>query len=111
MYEYKIKEVTKVVDGDTIDVVIDLGFSIFIKSRIRLAGVNAPETRTLDANEKSKGLNAKEWLTKELESQDIVIKTVKEEKYGRMLGYLYTKNHSLTINERMILEGLAVKYY
>ena len=111
MYEYKVKEVVKVVDGDTIDVVIDLGFSVSIKSRIRLAGVNAPETKTLDLNEKTKGLNAKEWLTKELLGQDIIIKTVKEEKYGRMLGYLDTKNHSLTINESMILEGLAVKYY
>lgn len=111
MYEYKIKEVSRVVDGDTIDVVIDLGFSISIKSRIRLAGVNAPETRTLDINEKSKGLDAKSWLEKELKDQEIIIKTVKEEKYGRMLGYLYTKNHPLTINERMILEGLAVKYY
>ena len=111
MYEYKVKEVIKVVDGDTIDVVIDLGFSVSIKSRIRLAGINAPETRTLDINEKSKGLDAKSWLEKELKDQEIIIKTIKEEKYGRMLGYLYTKNHSLTINERMILEGLAVKYY
>ena len=111
MYEYKVKEVTRVVDGDTIDVVIDLGFSISIKSRIRLAGINAPETRTLDINEKSKGLDAKSWLEKELKDQEIIIKTIKEEKYGRMLGYLYTKNHSLTVNERMIEEGLAVKYY
>jgi micrococcal nuclease len=111
MYEYKVKEVTKVIDGDTIDVVIDLGFHISIQSRIRLAGINAPETRTSDLNEKSKGLDAKEWLKKELDGQEIVIKTSKEEKYGRMLGYLYTKNHSFTINERMIEEGFAVKYY
>ena len=110
MYTYKIKEVIKVIDGDTLDVLIDLGFSISIKSRIRLAGINAPETRTLDLNEKSKGLDAKSWLEEELKNQEIIIKTVKEEKYGRMLGYLYTKNHSLTINERMILEGFAVKY-
>lgn len=111
MYEYKIKEVTRVVDGDTIDVIIDLGFSIFIKSRIRLAGINAPETRTLDMNEKEKGLDAKFWLEKELKDQEIIIRTTKEEKYGRMLGYLHTKNHSLTVNERMILEGFAEKYY
>ena len=96
MYTYKIKEVLKVIDGDTLDVLIDLGFSISIKSRIRLAGINAPETRTLDLNEKSKGLDAKSWLEEELKNQEIIIKTIKEEKYGRMLGYLYTKNHSLT---------------
>jgi micrococcal nuclease len=111
MYEYKIKEVTKIIDGDTIDAVIDLGFSVFIKSRIRLAGINAPETKTVDLNEKAKGLDAKSWLEKELKDQEIIIRTLKEEKYGRMLGYLYTRNHSLTINERMILEGFAEKYY
>ena len=111
MYTYKVKEVTRIVDGDTIDIIIDLGFSIYIKQRIRLAGIDAPETRTLDLNEKQKGLDAKSWLEEQLKDQEIIIKTIKEEKYGRMLGYLYTKNHSLTINERMILEGLAVKYY
>ena len=111
MYEYKIKEVTKIIDGDTIDVVIDLGFSIYIKQRIRLAGIDAPETRTLDLEEKARGFKSKEWLEEQLKDQEIIIKTTKEEKYGRMLGYLYTENHSLTINERMILEGFAVKYY
>jgi len=110
MYEYKVKEVLRVVDGDTLDLEINLGFSISITSRIRLAGINAPETRTLDSGEKERGLLAKEWLKNELKDQELTIITIKEEKYGRMLGHLYTKNNPLTINERMILEGYAQKY-
>lgn len=111
MYEYKVDKVLKIIDGDTIDLEINLGFDIKIKQRIRLAGIDAPETRTLDLEEKAKGLDAKSWLEEQLKDQEIIIKTIKEEKYGRMLGYLYTKNHSLTINERMIEEGFAKKYY
>ena len=60
MYEYKVKEVVKVVDGDTIDVVIDLGFDLSKKERVRLAGIDTPESRTRDLDEKKLGLEAKE---------------------------------------------------
>lgn len=110
MYTYKVKEIIKIVDGDTIDVIIDVGFGITIKQRIRLKGINAPETKTLNLEEKSKGLDAKEWLERELKDREIIIKTTKEDKYGRMLGELYTRDHYLSINERMIQEGFAVKY-
>ena len=92
-YIYRIKSVNRVVDGDTIDVDIDLGFSISLAKRVRLAGIDTPESRTTDTNEKKLGLESKEWLKKKLEGQtDIVIKTElpdSTEKYGRILGYLF----------------------
>ena len=110
MYTYKVKEVVRIVDGDTIDLIIDAGFYIYVQQRIRLKGIDAPETRTLDLLEKDKGLKAKEWLERELKDKEITIKTTKEDKYGRMLGELYTKDHGLSINERMLQEGFAAKY-
>lgn len=110
MYTYKVKEIVRIVDGDTIDLVIDVGFYIYLQQRIRLKGINAPETRTLDLQEKDKGLKAKEWLERELKDKEITIKTTKEDKYGRMLGELYTKDDCFSINERMLQEGFAVKY-
>ena len=65
MYEYRVKKVIAIVDGDTIDVDIDLGFGITISHRVRLKGIDAAETRTTDAEEKSKGLAAKEWVKKD----------------------------------------------
>ena len=120
-YIYRIKSVHKVVDGDTIDVDIDLGFSISLAKRVRLAGVDTPESRTTDANEKKLGLESKEWLKKKLEGQtDIVIKTElpdSTEKYGRILGYLFigddevsAVNRRKSINEQMIDEGYAWEY-
>jgi micrococcal nuclease len=110
MYEYKVNKVIKIIDGDTIDIEIDLGFSISIRQRIRLADIDAPETRTLDIKEKEKGILAKEWLEEHLKDKELIIKTIKEEKYGRMLGYLYIKDDHLSINYRMILEGFVKKY-
>jgi len=76
MYEYYVKEVSSVVDGDTIDIIIDLGFDVLISSRMRLAGIDAPESRTSDKVEKALGLEAKEYLKKSLkDAKDIVIKT------------------------------------
>ena len=108
MYHYKIKKITKVIDGDTIDVDIDLGFGITISHRVRLKGIDAAETRTTDAEEKSKGLAAKEWVKKELSREgEWIIETTKEDKYGRILGTLYLVGDSVTINERMLNEGIA----
>jgi micrococcal nuclease len=120
-YIYRIRSVHKVVDGDTIDADIDLGFSISLTKRVRLAGIDTPESRTTDANEKKLGLESKEWLKKKLEGQtDIVVKTElpdSTEKYGRILGYLFigdeevsAVNRRKSINEMMIEEGYAWEY-
>ena len=89
-FSYRVKEVTKVVDGDTIDVIIDLGFDIMYKSRVRLFGIDTPESRTRDLEEKKFGLLAKEYLKEKLyTAEKIVIKTHKGEetgKFGRILG-------------------------
>jgi micrococcal nuclease len=111
MYQYKIKKINRVIDGDTVDLDIDLGFGITIKQRVRLKGINAAETRTLNAEEKDKGLAAKEWLKKELSREgEWVIETTKEDKYGRMLGTLYFVGDPVTVNERMLNEGIAQPY-
>ena len=111
MYQYKIKKINKVVDGDTIDVDIDLGFGLTLKQRVRLKGINAAETRTLNLEEKEKGLEAKEWIKKELSREgEWIIDTTKEDKYGRILGTLYLVGDPVTINERMLNNGIAVSY-
>ena len=110
MYEYKVKEIVKVVDGDTIDVIIDLGFGLFKKERCRVAGIDAPESRTRDLEEKRYGLEAKEWLIDKLTTEDdITIKTEKDGKYGRMLGWISINN--VCINSLMIEQGYAWSYY
>lgn len=110
-YIYRIKNILKVVDGDTIDADIDLGFSISLEKRIRLAGIDTPESRTTDLKEKALGLEVKEWLKKRLEgAKDILIKTQlpdSTEKYGRILGKLYINNEETSLNEQMIDEGYA----
>jgi micrococcal nuclease len=114
MYKYFIKEVTKVVDGDTIDVIIDLGFDIMFSSRVRLAGIDTPESRTTDKVEKALGLESKEYLKKNLkDAKSIVIKTEKmnsSEKYGRILGWLYINDDTESINDKMINDGYAWGY-
>ena len=74
MYEYAIKEVVKIVDGDTVDVIIDLGFNLSKKERIRLAGIDTPESRTRDLEEKAMGLEAKDYLTNKIEACDVIFK-------------------------------------
>lgn len=114
MYEYRVKKVTGVVDGDTIDVDIDLGFSISYSQRVRLAGIDTPESRTTDKFEKTLGLESKEYLkTKLKDAKDVVIKTQKpdsSEKYGRILGWLYVDGAEISINEQMIQDGYAWGY-
>jgi len=113
-YVYRIRSVHKVVDGDTIDADIDLGFDISLTKRIRLAGVDTPESRTTDAKEKALGLEVKEWLKHRLEgAKDILIKTElpdSTEKYGRIIGHLYINGEELSINNQMIAEGYAWEY-
>ena len=111
MYEYAVKEIVKVVDGDTVDVVIDLGFNLSKKERVRLAGIDSPESRTRDAEEKIFGLEAKAYLKTRLEgSKKLIVKTEKDGKYGRMLGWFYCSNVESSINNEMIEKGYAWEY-
>jgi micrococcal nuclease len=114
MFEYYVKKVTNVVDGDTIDVDIDLGFDISFSSRVRLAGIDTPESRTSDKAEKVLGLESKEYLKSKIkDAKSVVIKTEKmdsSEKYGRILGWVYLDGSSVSINEQMISEGYAWGY-
>lgn len=109
MYYYKI-ELLRVVDGDTVDVRIDLGFNVWHKCRVRLVGINAPESRTRDKEEKKRGLAAKQWLIDTLESAqvDLEMKSYGSGKYGRVLGEIYIND--VNINQLMVDEGHAVKY-
>lgn len=111
-YIYKI-EVLRVIDGDTIDAEIDLGFDISIKKRIRLHGINAPEVRTRDKTEKAKGIKAKEYLEKIIESQNniLYLKSMDKGKYGRCIGVLFEVDFdNYSINDDMIREGHATPY-
>jgi micrococcal nuclease len=114
MYEYFVKEVKNVVDGDTIDVIIDLGFDILFSSRVRLAGIDTPESRTTNKAEKALGIEAKEYLKKQLkDAKSVVIRTEKmdsSEKYGRILGWVYVNGESESINNKMINDGYAWGY-
>jgi len=114
MYEYRVKKVLKIVDGDTIDVDIDLGFNVSFTQRVRLAGIDTPESRTTDLKEKALGLESKEYLKNLLDTaQEIVIQTEKpdsSEKYGRILGWLFINDDDMSLNEKMISEGYAWEY-
>jgi micrococcal nuclease len=114
MFEYYVKKITKVVDGDTIDVDIDLGFDISFTSRVRLAGIDTPESRTRDLAEKALGLESKEYLKNHLkDAKSIVIKTEKmnsTEKFGRILGWLYVNGETVSVNDMMINDGYAWVY-
>ena len=108
MYEYNCT-VTRVVDGDTIDVILDLGFSILHKCRVRLYGIDTPESRTRDLAEKKLGLAAKERL-KELCVGKFKVKSLGKGKYGRILGIPYDENGE-DICQMLINEGHAVEYH
>jgi micrococcal nuclease len=114
MYEYFVKEVKNIVDGDTIDVIIDLGFDILFSSRVRLAGIDTPESRTTNKAEKVLGLESKDYLKKHLkDAKSVVIKTEKmnsSEKYGRILGWIYVNGDTESLNDKMINDGYAWGY-
>ena len=111
MYQYKVKKINRVIDGDTVDIDIDLGFHITVSHRVRLKDIDAAETRTKDLEEKKKGIEARLWLEKELAREgEWIIETHKEDKYGRILGTLYLIGDPVTVNERMLNEGIARPY-
>ena len=109
MYEYNCK-VKRVVDGDTVDVVIDLGFDIHYVSRVRLYGIDTPESRTRNKDEKVRGLMSKQCLIDELAKGQVVIRTRRDKKgkFGRVLGEMYVGDKN--INLMMVDDSLAVKY-
>ena len=115
MYQYKVK-LDRVIDGDTIDCYIDLGFSINTKKRIRFAGINTPESRTRDLEEKARGLAAKARLKEILEkASEIHLDSHGLGKYGRVLGQLHISTENsptmVNVNELLITEGHAVEYH
>ena len=117
-YNFRVTEIVKVLDGDTIDVLIDLGFDLFKKERVRIAGVDTPEKRTKNLEEKALGVDATNWLKKKLEDtiagdEELTIRTELKGgvgKYGRLLGWLYIGDATVSLNEQMITEGYAWAY-
>ena len=118
-YNFRVTKIVKVLDGDTIDVLIDLGFDLFKKERVRIAGVDTPEKRTRDLEEKALGIDATNWLKKKLEDtiagdgDELTIRTELKGgvgKYGRLLGWLYINDEEISLNEQMITEGYAWEY-
>ena len=117
-YNFRVISIDKVVDGDTIDVTIDLGFDLYKKERVRVAGVDTPEKRTRNLEEKALGLDATAWIKNKLEGavdgdDDLIIRTELDGgvgKYGRLLGWLYIGDSDVSLNEQMITEGYAWAY-
>ena len=117
-YNFRVTKINRVVDGDTIDVTIDLGFDLTKKERVRIAGVDTPEKRTRDKEEKALGIDATNWLKEKLQTavagdDDLIIRTELVGgvgKYGRLLGWLYIGDERVSINEEMIGEGYAWPY-
>ena len=117
-YNFRVTEINRVLDGDTIDVTIDLGFDLYKKERVRIAGIDTPEKRTRDLEEKALGIDATNYLKKKLEDtiagdEELTIRTELKGgmgKYGRLLGWLYIGEDSVSINETMINEGYAWAY-
>ena len=117
-YNFRVTQITKVLDGDTIDVIIDLGFDLAKSERVRIAGVDTPEKRTRNLEEKALGIDATEWLKDKLEGaidgdDDLIIRTELVGgvgKYGRLLGWLYIGDSNVSLNEQMIGEGYAWPY-
>ena len=117
-YNFRVVKIDKGVDGDTIDVTIDLGFDLYKKERVRIAGVDTPEKRTRDLEEKALGLDATYWMKKQLEDtiagdEELIIRTELKGgtgKYGRLLGWLYVGEDNVSLNEQMITEGYAWSY-
>ena len=117
-YNFRVTKINRVVDGDTIDVTIDLGFDLYKKERVRVAGVDTPEKRTRNLEEKALGVDATAWLKSKLEEtikgdEELTVRTELKGgvgKYGRLLGWLYVGDSDISLNEQMITEGYAHAY-
>ena len=110
-YRYNV-EVTRIVDGDTVDVDIDLGFGmVYKKQRVRMMGIDTPESRTRDLEEKFYGKASKAHLTKILENQKVQLQSHDKGKFGRILGELFVGDSAFSVNQQMIDEYHAVPYF
>ena len=117
-YNFRVVKINRVVDGDTIDVTLDLGFSLTKKERVRIAGVDTPEKRTRNLEEKELGIDATNWLKDKIKDtltgdDELTIRTELVGgvgKYGRLLGWLYVGDDDYSLNEQMITEGYAWGY-
>ena len=117
-YNFRVVKINRVVDGDTIDVTLDLGFSLTKKERVRIAGVDTPEKRTRDKEEKILGIDATNWMKEKLNNtikgdEELTIRTELVGgvgKYGRLLGWIYVGDDTVSLNEQMITEGYAWEY-
>ena len=117
-YNFRVVKINRVVDGDTIDVTLDLGFSLTKKERVRIAGVDTPEKRTRNLEEKELGIDATNWLKDKIKDtltgdDELTIRTELVGgvgKYGRLLGWLYVGDDDYSLNEQMITEGYAWAY-
>ena len=117
-YNFRVVKINKVVDGDTIDVTLDLGFSLTKKERVRIAAVDTPEKRTRNLEEKELGIDATNWLKDKIKDtlagdNELTIRTELVGgvgKYGRLLGWLYVGDDVTSLNEQMISEGYAWEY-
>ena len=110
MYEYTVKEFVKIVDGDTVDIVLDLGFDVYRKERIRINRVDTPESNSKNELERKLALEAKNYVSIWLINQkQVKIKTFKDDKYGRMLGEFYGDNN-ICLSDLLIEQGYAWAY-
>ena len=117
-YNFRVTKINRVIDGDTIDVTLDLGFSLTKKERVRIAGVDTPEKRTRNLEEKALGIDATNWLKDKIKDtltgdDELTIRTELVGgvgKYGRLLGWLYVGDDDYSLNEQMITEGYAWEY-
>ena len=110
-YSYRVKSIKKIIDGDTFDCIMDLGFDVLLEARVRMMGIDTPESRTRDLEEKKFGLLAKEYLTEKLATEDIIVTTEVDNekgKFGRILGWVWA--NGVNVNEKMIADHMAVAY-
>ena len=111
-YSYRVKSIKKIIDGDTFDCIMDLGFDVLLEARVRMMGIDTPESRTRDLEEKKFGLLAKEYLTEKLATEDLIVTTEVDNekgKFGRILGWVWA--NGINVNKQMIDENMAVAYH
>ena len=110
-YSYRVKNIVKIIDGDTFDCIMDLGFDVLLEARVRMMGMDTPESRTRDLEEKKFGLLAKEYLIEKLNSKELIVTTEVDNekgKFGRILGWVWADG--VNINNQMIADHMAVAY-
>ena len=111
MYEYKVIKIHKVIDGDTVIATVDLGFNCYIKQSFRILRINSPELRDKDPNVKEAAFKAKEFAEKWfLQPGTLIVKTTKDDKYGRMLGDFRFEGQTETYSEIALKNNIAAPY-